>query len=77
MRSEGDSFCESGKPITNPMVLIPKDSWRSEGDSNPRCAFDAYTLSRRASSATRASLQKSVTKILYFFFVTDFDSEYF
>ena len=29
---------------------------RSEGDSNPRAAFDDYTLSRRASSATRASL---------------------
>ena len=30
-------------------------SWRSEGDSNPRAACDDYTLSRRASSATRAS----------------------
>ena len=30
--------------------------WRSEGDSNSRIAFDDYTLSRRASSATRASL---------------------
>ena len=29
---------------------------RREGDSNPRNAFDVYTLSRRASSATRASL---------------------
>ena len=29
---------------------------RREGDSNPRYAFDVYTLSRRASSATRASL---------------------
>ena len=29
---------------------------RSEGDSNSRPAFDGYTLSRRASSATRASL---------------------
>ena len=29
---------------------------RSEGDSNPRDPFGAYTLSRRASSATRASL---------------------
>lgn len=27
---------------------------RREGDSNPRNAFDVYTLSRRASSATRA-----------------------
>ncbi len=31
-------------------------SVRREGDSNPRNAFDVYTLSRRASSATRASL---------------------
>ena len=29
---------------------------RSEGDSNSRRALDPYTLSRRASSATRASL---------------------
>ena len=29
---------------------------RREGDSNPRYAFDVYTLSRRASSTTRASL---------------------
>ena len=29
---------------------------RSEGDSNPRNAFDVYTLSRRASSTTRAPL---------------------
>ncbi len=32
------------------------DIWRSERDSNSRTAFDGYTLSRRASSATRASL---------------------
>ena len=30
------------------------DLLRKEGDSNPRYAFDVYTLSRRASSATRA-----------------------
>ena len=29
---------------------------RKEGDSNPRTGFAGYTLSRRASSATRASL---------------------
>ena len=33
-----------------------QDSVRREGDSNPRYAFDVYTLSRRASSTTRASL---------------------
>ena len=30
---------------------------RREGDSNPRYAFGVYTLSRRASSTTRAPLQ--------------------
>ena len=33
-------------------------SERRKRDSNPRTALDGYTLSRRASSATRASLQK-------------------
>ena len=34
----------------NPLFL------RKEGDSNPRTGFAGYTLSRRASSATRAPL---------------------
>ncbi len=33
---------------------------RKEGDSNPRYVFDVYTLSRRASSTTRASFPESV-----------------
>lgn len=37
-------------------LLIVSVLGRSEGDSNSRTAFDGYTLSRRASSATRASL---------------------
>ena len=36
---------------------------RSEGDSNPRYAFGVYTLSRRASSTTRASLLCSCSVI--------------
>ena len=36
---------------------------RSEGDSNPRTGFADYTLSRRASSTTRASLQSGFLKI--------------
>ena len=45
--------------ITFPLFL------RREGDSNPRNAFDVYTLSRRASSATRAPLLAiSTAKIL-------------
>ena len=46
-------------------------SERSKGDSNPRYAFDVYTLSRRASSTTRASLHrvvsvKTVANIIHF-----------
>ncbi len=37
--------------------LLVMFSLRKEGDSNPRSAFDAYTLSRRASSTTRAPFQ--------------------
>ena len=47
---------------------------RSEGDSNPRAAFGDYTLSRRASSTTRAPLQMcdlfAVTKVVCFFILT-------
>ena len=45
------AVCKKGRRILRFTGL-----WRSEGDSNPRYAFDVYTLSRRASSATRASL---------------------
>ena len=44
---------------------------RSEGDSNPRYAFGVYSLSRRANSATLASLQILRCKdniIFYFYF---------
>ena len=45
---------------------------RKEGDSNPRYAFDVYTLSRRASSTTRASFlnlrQKAYRGASYNFF---------
>ena len=39
---------------------------RKEGDSNPRIGFADYTLSRRASSATRAPFLVSVCKIIVF-----------
>ena len=48
-------------------ICICAFALRREGDSNPRYAFDVYTLSRRASSATRASLQISVDKGSVFF----------
>ena len=38
---------------------------RSKRDSNPRYAFGAHTLSRRASSATRASLQFGIGFFIY------------
>jgi hypothetical protein len=34
--------------------------WRSRRDSNPRYAFDVYTLSRRAPSTTRPLLRAPV-----------------
>ena len=57
LRSEG-AFCESDlcrllTPGSHPLDI----RLRSEGDSNPRNAFDVYTLSRRASSTTRAPLR--------------------
>ena len=45
-------------------LLIVSVLVRSEGDSNSRTAFDGYTLSRRASSATRASLQNVCLAIM-------------
>lgn len=42
-------------------------NWRRAGDSNPRCPFGAYSLSRRAPSASRSALRNSrsiVTKQL-------------
>jgi hypothetical protein len=35
-------------------------NWRRERDSNPRWAFDPYTLSRGAPSTTRPSLRRSI-----------------
>ena len=37
---------------------------RKEGDSNPRYAFDVYTLSRRASSTTRASFPEHSLQLI-------------
>src|ERR1700691_518036 len=37
-----------------------KGNWRRERDSNPRRAFDPYTLSRGAPSTTRPSLRERV-----------------
>ena len=45
---------------------------RREGDSNPRNPLEVYTLSRRASSATRASLRKTIAKIEIIFERTKF-----
>ena len=40
---------------------------RKEGDSNPRFPLGEYTLSRRASSATRAPFQISECKSITFY----------
>ena len=40
--------------VHDKLILI---TMRREGDSNPRYPLGVYTLSRRASSTTRASLQ--------------------
>src|SRR6186713_1114964 len=37
-----------------------KGNWRRERDSNPRRAFDPYTLSRGAPSTTRPSLRRPI-----------------
>ena len=66
--AEGQGFflAKASSTITNPRVLTliqkkgsPKTSflWRKDRDSNPGNAFDVYTLSRRASSTTRASFR--------------------
>ena len=39
--------------------------WRREGDLNPRYAYDVYTISNRAHSATLTSL-RAKTIIIYF-----------
>ena len=49
------------------ICLASMGSLRSDRDSNSGYAFGVYTLSRRASSATRASLQKSLQSHLFAF----------
>src|SRR5687767_3418180 len=41
------------------MSCHENDNWRRERDSNPRWAFDPYTLSRGAPSTTRPSLRRA------------------
>ncbi len=43
-------------PKWNPSLNL---NWRRAGDSNPRCPFGAYSLSRRAPSASRSALRNS------------------
>ena len=47
--------------------LVPFVFGRRDRDSNPRYPFGVHTISNRASSATRASLQKSAANIALFF----------
>jgi hypothetical protein len=41
------------------ITLANSKNWRRERDSNPRWAFDPYTLSRGAPSTTRPSLRRA------------------
>ena len=45
-----------------PNCRTPTVNWRRERDSNPRRAFDPYTLSRGAPSTTRPSLRPEAIK---------------
>ena len=45
--------------------VLSKSNWRRAGDSNPRCPFGAYSLSRRAPSASRSALRNSRNIIPY------------
>ena len=50
------------------IIRIGQQLTRKEGDSNPRNALGVYTLSRRASSTTRAPfLSKSFAKVVILF----------
>lgn len=58
----------SGSNPQRPFSIIKKSprwdpslrlNWRRAGDSNPRCPFGAYSLSRRAPSASRSALRNS------------------
>lgn len=58
----------SGSNPQRPFSIIKKGprwdpslklNWRRAGDSNPRCPFGAYSLSRRAPSASRSALRNS------------------
>src|SRR6185312_6513030 len=39
------------------LLVASEKTWRTERDSNPRRAFDPYTLSRGAPSTTRPSVR--------------------
>jgi hypothetical protein len=45
-----------GRRYKKPANLVSAGLWRRVGDSNPRTAFDRYTISSRAPSATRTTL---------------------
>ena len=59
-------FLEKGKSLDNYCFYSNYQGFilRKEGDSNPRNALDVYTLSRRASSTTRASFLNVVLQAL-------------
>ncbi len=50
---------------------------RKDRDSNPGNAFDVYTLSRRASSTTRAPFRIAFAKIVLFAIISSFCFDFF
>ncbi len=64
LRESGDASGDE-KPSDVFLVIFPLDNghqWRRGRDSNPREAFDLYSLSRGAPSTTRPPLRREVLK---------------
>jgi hypothetical protein len=59
LRLEIPCLYRLSRPFRDRLRRREKGNWRRERDSNPRRAFDPYTLSRGAPSTTRPSLPRS------------------
>ena len=58
-------FCSNPRLLASLPPRLAAKSLRRDGDSNPGNTFGVYTLSRRASSTTRASLLRDFSLIGY------------
>ena len=59
----GSNPCEVSEKEKVPAVAGTYKFWRRSRDSNPRCPCGAYSLSRRAPSASRSLLRKQLEMI--------------